>query len=316
VPFFSITLICSYRTRILCKKYKYCVPQKTCTSTATTAGANHHFFFSQSPQQGKPFHPFVLHHRMNPSSPDTSSMNASSHQGDTVSSRLEADATLNTEDYPLCSKRRRRSNESCDSDTPLKRLPSTMIPTKEVCSGKKEAMSSPPNRCTSLMTLIGLVHARRSSNPQKTAELQAATNSLSLESASRRSRIPRRHTCMGDMRLASQASQLLNSALAYPDTSAADAGATQEEAAALGYGDTEEPPPSKRRRHQRRNSFVIPETSRSTGQTSGFSWRAMDFLYGLPPGTAASQEGCAKLAMPSVLAARRESIPPVASTAD
>jgi hypothetical protein len=261
---------------------------------------------------------------MNPSSPISMEAKTSS-QDVIINSRLEADATLTTEDYPLCTKRRRSSNDSCESGTPLKPLPSSMsTPTKELFSSisKMESMTSigssinPPNTCTSPMTLIGLVHPRRSSIPQKTAELQAATHSLSLESASRRSRFPRRPTHMADMMMASRASQLLTSALAYPPACSGTGAATHEEAAALGYGATEEPPPAKRRRQQRRNSFVIPETSRSTGQTSGFSWGAMDFLYGRPPGTAASQGGFANVAASSLSATRRESFPPMASTAD
>ena len=42
--------------------------------------------------------------------------------------------------------------------------------------------------------------------------------------------------------------------------------------------------PPRAKRPCRRNSFVIPETSRAPGQRGGgFSWKAMEFIYGIPP---------------------------------
>ena len=53
-------------------------------------------------------------------------------------------------------------------------------------------------------------------------------------------------------------------------------------------------PPAKRQcRYQRRNSFVIPETSRAKGQGPGFSWKAMEFIYGVPPPPPAVVDGTA-----------------------
>ncbi|CAB9499826.1 expressed unknown protein [Seminavis robusta] len=170
-------------------------------------------------------------------------------------------------------KRCRASNESCDgSDTPQKRH-------------IKDGSATPP------MTLIGLVQARRSPPGN---DLSAATTSLSLDSATFR-RFSRRSSHVSDMTVAkSRASKLLN--LAYQQE-----GATSEEAQALGYGASEEPRPTKRRRYQRRNSFVVAETSRSSGQQSGFSWRAMDFLYGRSQPVAVAQPSAASMASDEAL---------------
>ena len=130
------------------------------------------------------------------------------------------------------------------------------------------------------MTLKSMFRRSSWNNLNKSLESQTTSN-LSLESVSRQ-RYARRNSYVSDMVVARCGTN--------QETSKLD-----EHADALGYN-TEEPedpqrkrrqaasshdaPPTKRRRYQRRNSFYIPETSRSSAQDSGFSWKAMDFLYG------------------------------------
>ena len=106
------------------------------------------------------------------------------------------------------------------------------------------------------------------------------TTTISLESVTWQ-RYSRRSSYVGDMVVAqcgskSNLSTAVENALGY-ETAQPDGDQQKRIQSALANDDY---PPQKRRRFQRRNSYYVPETSRTNGQTSGFSWQAMDFLCG------------------------------------
>lgn len=164
--------------------------------------------------------------------------------------------------------------------SPTKHLDDTSESSSKDCvndhmSTTSDASSHKSNHTnTDTMTLKSMLRRSSWNNTTKTVEFQS-NSSYSLESVTRQ-RYARRNSYVSDMVVAQSGTK-----------------SEAENADALGYGTEQggterkrlqatsnDAPPSKRRRYQRRNSFYIPETSRTSAQASGFSWKAMDFLYG------------------------------------
>lgn len=147
-------------------------------------------------------------------------------------------------------------------------------------SHKSTHTTETTNSTMTLKTMLRRTSWNNNSKPAVTVE-QLQHTTLSLESAARQ-RFTRRNSYVSDMVVARssrpQQEAAPDNSLGY-DTHEPDA--KRPQSATTAHPTDAYAPPAKRRRYQRRNSFYIPETSRSPGQTSGFSWKAMDFIYGM-----------------------------------